>query len=263
MISTCGALPELSCTRRGGAHDRLDLHLVDLGVEDPQPAAAGAEHRVLLVDLLHALERRLELLEVVGALDPRPLDLGGEVREVLEELVQRRVEQPDRHRQADHRLEQALEVLLLERQQLGERLAPLLLVVGHDHRPHLRLAVLGHEHVLGPAQPDALRAQLARLLRAGRVVGVGAHLQAPELVGPLEHAVEVLVHARVDQRHVLERHAALGAVDGDEVALVHRRPVGGDRLGAEVDLERRSRPPPPAGPCRAPPAPRARPCRPR
>ena len=152
--------------------------------------------------------------------------------------MQRRVEQPDRHRQADHRLEQALEVLLLERQQLGERLAALLLAVGHDHRPHLGLAVLGHEHVLGPAQPDALRAELARLLRAGRVVGVGAHPQAPQLVGPLEDAVEVLVDARVDQRHVLDRHAALGAVDGDEVAVVDRRAVDGDRLGPEVDLER-------------------------
>ena len=71
-----------------------------------------------------------------------------------------------------------------------------------------------------------------------RVVGVGAHLQAAELVGPLEHAVEVLVHARVDQRHVVERDAALRAVDGDEVALVDRRAVDRDRLGAEVDLQR-------------------------
>ena len=35
--------------RRGGAEDRLDLHLVDLGVEDPQAHAARAEHRVDLL----------------------------------------------------------------------------------------------------------------------------------------------------------------------------------------------------------------------
>ena len=34
------------------AHDRVDLHLVDLRVEDPEPAAARAEHRVLLGDPL-------------------------------------------------------------------------------------------------------------------------------------------------------------------------------------------------------------------
>ena len=223
---------------RDRPHDRLDLHLVDLGIEDPQPAAARAEHRVLLVDLLDPRERLLELLEVVGALDPRALDLRAQVRQVLEELVQRRVEQPDRHRQPLHRLEQALEVLLLVGQQLGQRLAPAVLVVGHDHRPHLGLAVLGHEHVLGPAQADALGAQLARLLRVLGRVGVGAHAEPAELVGPLEHALEVLVDLGVDERDVLERHAALRAVDGDPVALGDLRPVDGDALLLEVDRER-------------------------
>ena len=43
-----------------------------------------------------------------------------------QELVQRRVEQPDRDRQARHRLEDALEVGLLHRQQPVERAAPAL-----------------------------------------------------------------------------------------------------------------------------------------
>ena len=42
---------------------------------------------------------------------------------VRQELVQRRVERADRHRLALHRLEQALEIVPLERQQLGQRLA--------------------------------------------------------------------------------------------------------------------------------------------
>ena len=54
-------------------------------------------------------------------LDPRALDLRAQVGQVREELVQRRVEQPDRHREPGHRLEQPLEVLLLEREQLGQR----------------------------------------------------------------------------------------------------------------------------------------------
>ena len=39
----------------------------------------------------------------------------------------------------------------------------LLLALGHDHLPHLGLAVARHEHVLGAAQADALGAELARL----------------------------------------------------------------------------------------------------
>ena len=249
--------------RRGRAHDRLDLHLVDLGHQDPEPAAAGAEHRVLLVDLLHARERLLELLEVVGALDPRALDLRAQVRQVLEELVQRRVEQPDRHRQARHRLEQALEVLLLERQQLRQRGAPGVLVVGHDHRPHLGLAVLGHEHVLRAAEADALGAELARLAGVLGRVGVRAHAEPADLVGPLEHRVEVLARLGLHERDVLERHAALRAVDRDPVALGDRRVADADLLGLEVDRQRRRPRPRPGGPCRAPRAPRARPCRPR
>ena len=40
-----------------GAHDRLHLHLVDLGVQDPEPDAARAEHRVGLRQAVHPLER--------------------------------------------------------------------------------------------------------------------------------------------------------------------------------------------------------------
>ncbi len=55
--------------------------------------------------------------------------------------MQRRVEQPDRHRQARHRVEQTLEVALLERQQLVERGAAILEPGRQHHRAHLRLAV--------------------------------------------------------------------------------------------------------------------------
>ena len=69
---------------------------------------------------MDAVEQPLELGEVVGVLDARALDRGGEILGVGQELVQRRVEQADRDREPGHRLEDALEVLLLERQQLGQ-----------------------------------------------------------------------------------------------------------------------------------------------
>ena len=89
----------------------------DLGIDDAQPAAAVAEHRVELVQFL----RRARA--IVSA---RHADLLGQLGlrrgVVRQELVQRRIEQADRHRLAVHRAEQAVEVVALERQQLGQRL---------------------------------------------------------------------------------------------------------------------------------------------
>ena len=47
-----------------------------------------------------------------------------------------RIEQPDRHRQPRHRLEDALEVALLEGQKPVERRASRGLVVSEDHLLH-------------------------------------------------------------------------------------------------------------------------------
>jgi hypothetical protein len=63
---------------------------------------------------VHAVERVLELLELLALLDPGALDLLGKLLGVGDELVERRVEQPDGHGQPAHRLEEAREVLLLE-----------------------------------------------------------------------------------------------------------------------------------------------------
>ena len=94
----CGASPGSFSHRQPGAHDRPHLHLVDLGMQDPEAHAARAEHRVRLLELVDAVERLLELLHVAVALDARVLELGGELLGVGEELVQRRVEQADRDR---------------------------------------------------------------------------------------------------------------------------------------------------------------------
>ena len=46
------------------------------------------------------------------------------------------------------------------------------------------------EHVLGAAQPDALRAERSRDPRVARRVGIGAHLEPADAVCPTEHARE-------------------------------------------------------------------------
>ena len=49
---------------------------------------------------MDAVEQPLELGQVVGVLDAGSLDRAGEILGIGEELVQRRVEQADRHRAA-------------------------------------------------------------------------------------------------------------------------------------------------------------------
>ena len=101
-----------------------------------------------------------------------------------QELVQRRIDGADRDRRALHLLEHAVEVLALQRQQLVERGAAIGFVVGQDHPLHDRDAALAEEHVLGAAQADAARAERIRELRLVRLIRVGAHAEAAELVGP-------------------------------------------------------------------------------
>ena len=119
-----------------------------------------------------------------------------------------------------HDLEQIGEVLPLHRQQLGERGAAAFLVVGEDHLAHRDDALALEEHVLGAAQADAFGAEVARGARVERRLGVGAHLQAAHLVGPVHQRREVAGQLGLDHRHRADEHLAGGAVDGDDVALL-------------------------------------------
>ena len=73
-----------------------------------------------------------------------------------------------------HGLEQADKVGALHGQELLERVAAVLLVVGQNHGAHVLDAVFGKEHVLGAAEADAFGAEQAGLLGVARNVGIGA-----------------------------------------------------------------------------------------
>ena len=129
-----------------------------------------------------------------------PRDLDHQLFALRQELVQRRIDGADRDRHAVHRLEDAVEVVALQRQQLVERLAPVGFVVGEDHPLDDRNPPFAEEHVLGAAQPDAARAERVGELRLIRQVGVGADAQAAELVGPRQQLLEPLVDVRLLRR---------------------------------------------------------------
>ena len=215
-------MPLRSATARAARDDRAHLHLVDFGIEDAEAAAARPQHRVGLVE---------------GA-DPARHLLRLRLLERRQKLVQGRIEQPDRHRQAAHRLQDPLEVLLLEREQAVERLAALVLRGGHDHRPDERESLLGHEHVLRPAEADPLGAELARLDRILGRVRVRAHAQAADRVGPAEQRLEAVIDLRRDEQYLADDHVAGAAVDREQVALGELLGPEPDPAGREVDRER-------------------------
>ena len=104
-----------------------------------------------------------------------------------------------------------------------------------------QLPAVAEEHVLGPAQADALGAEPPGPRGVLRGVGVGADVEPPLLVGVGQdpvHAAHDVVGAlglRVDlalevaddgrrlHRHLAQPHPAGRAVDGDDVALARRR----------------------------------------
>ena len=193
---------------------------------------AGAEHRVRLPPVLRGREQAPAFVVELpsGLANQQLLDVG-------EELVQRRVEQPDGDGQAVHRLEDPLEVAALQLLELVERGVLLGLGVGEDEALDERQAV-AEEHVLGAAEADALGAEPRGHLRVVREVGVGAHLQCAGSRRPSRGSCRTDRWASgCDQRHRADHHLAGRAVDRDHVALVARWHRSRERAGVDVDLE--------------------------
>ena len=166
-----------------------------------------------------------------------PRDLDHQVFALRQELVQRRIDRADRDRLAVHRLEHAVEVAALQRQQLVERLAAIRLVVGEDHPLHDGDAAFAEEHVLGAAEADAARAERVCGLGLVRLIRVGADAEPPVLVGPRQQLLEALVDVRLLRlhlagddlqdlarlgRHLADLHFAGQAVERDAVPFLDR-----------------------------------------
>ena len=162
---------------------------------------------------------------------------GLRLRLVRQELVQRRIEQANRDRQAVHRLEDADEILALMRQQVLQGDAAFLFVLRQDHRPHVLDAVAFEEHVLGAAQADALGAELAGPLGILRRVGVRANLQRAILVGPVHHRGEVAGELRRLRGDRAGHHFAGRAVDRERVVVRERLAADFDLAGLLVDRD--------------------------
>ena len=218
--------------RDGGLEDRAGLHVVDLGHGDAQPHAAHPQHGVELG----------QGLDPAGHVGQRQVQRFGQLAHPLavmgQELVQGGVEQADRDGQPGHDAKQRDEVAALHRQQPVQRQAPVLGAVGEDHLAHGRQALVVEEHVLGAAQPDALGVEHPRGARVLGCVGVGAHPDPAQRVGPVEQLVEAVVERGFQHLGRAGQHLARGAVDGDLVALAQDPAARAHLPGAQVDRDR-------------------------
>jgi len=98
--------------------------------------------------------------------------------------VQRRIKQTNCDRQAFHRFQDPDEIATLKRQKSRQRLCALGHSGCHNHVMHDWKPLGLHEHVLGAAESDALRAELSCSRSILRRVGVRPDLHAAQLVGP-------------------------------------------------------------------------------
>ena len=97
-------------------------------------------------------------------------------------------------RLAVHRPEEIGEVVALERKERGDRLRRARCSVGAVIiRCTIGRRSTLEEHVLGPAQADALGAETAGALGVAAVVGVGSNAQSADVVGPAEQCGEVRI----------------------------------------------------------------------
>ena len=162
---------------------------------------------------------------------------GDLVARVRQKLVQRRIEQPDRDGQSLHRFEDSFEIAPLNRQQLRQGATPACFVRCHDHLAHQCDAIALEEHVLGAAQPDAFRAELARALGVAWDIGVGAYAEAPARVGPRHQRVVILADLGRHKLDGAEEHPACRAVHSDHLPTFDGPPIHAKSTGRGLDID--------------------------
>src|SRR5215475_4655364 len=135
--------------------------------------------------------------------------------------MQWRIEEANRHRQTIHNAKDGLKIAFLHSQNLLQRFASLALRFRHDHLAHGHNAVLGKEHVLGPAQSNAFGTELPSNLRIARRVRVAPHPELAITVSPFHELRKVAPEVCLNERRLAQDYLARGAVAGHELVRLN------------------------------------------
>ena len=190
-------------------------------------------------------------------------DFGDLLLGVRQEFVQRRIEQPDRHRQRAHDLEQLDEIRRAAsaeawRALCGARSRRSARIISRTARMRSSSKnMCSVRHSPMPSAPNLMRGA-----GVGRRIGIGAHLELAHARRPISSGWRIRRRAPARASRTLAgEHLAGRAVDGERVALLQRRrrrrswSARGNRRAASRRRRRR------ACPCRARPRRHARSCR--
>ena len=128
------------------------LHTGNFRINDAEAAAAQAHHGV---ELVHGVAAGFHFF--VGQAHAVPQFPHFRFR-LGQELMQRRIQETNRHRTAPQRFVHADKVFALIRKQFGQRRFPLFHGIRQDHAAELGNAFRFKEHMLRTAQADAFRA---------------------------------------------------------------------------------------------------------
>ena len=218
----------------GSVNHGRGLHLGNLRVRDSQAAAAVAHHRV---ELMQAGNDVVQLFHADAKVFGQLHNLAFLLRQ---ELVQRRIQQPDGHRAVAHHAVYRFEIFFLIRLDHVERLFALLGRIGEDHPSDGRNPVFLEEHVLRAAKADTFGAEFHGLSGVARVVGVGSDLQLPDLVRPFHELGEIAGNLRLHRFQASLVNPSAAAVERNVVALAEDLITCNERLFFFADADLRT-----------------------
>ena len=105
------------------------------------------------------------------------------------------------------------EILLLQRSDRLQRFHLFLRCIRQNHAPDRRNAGFVKEHMLGPAESDALRTERERLPRITRIVGIGSDFQFTQFIRPFHDRLKITGQRRDDSSEPAVIHLSGTAVD--------------------------------------------------
>ena len=164
---------------------RSCLHSCNFRIRNGQPPASVTHHRVELMQLtagaLYFLNRKIHIL-------CQCFDILFVCRN---KLMQRRIQETNRNRFPLHYFIKRLEIALLERNQLFQRLFALFHGFGKDHFTDLRNSLRFKEHVLCSAKSNPFCTKTYRICRICRRICIRANPQFTEGIRPAHDSAEV------------------------------------------------------------------------
>ena len=150
------------------------------------------------------------------------------------------IEQTNTDRQPFHDFEKRNEISALHWEQPLQCRRAIFRLFREDHLAHHDQALFLEEHVLCPAEADALRFEHPGCLGFRRRIRIGTNANVARVVGPGQEPLEGIVDRGLEEPHFPGEHLSAAAVKGDDVSFVEDASViGCQRLLAVIDVHAR------------------------